>query len=994
MKNIIIAIFFAMATLGAFFTPGFAAQKNQTTISYVTINGAQSYDIEIMLDKSNVLLGIKQFADILGVPVQSNHSTKEITFTVKENSIKVTKEDIFINGKKINAQQNIYLKAGMMDEVRDEIFSSEKTLSEIFGVQILTDKNDLSAKIITDEKIITNIEDMKVEQKEELPYKAYTDIVVPNPKKKITFDTLEFNNSLMTDGAKQIYQNSQTSNYMFNNNSQFSLKGSAYGGAYSLDFNTSNYAQKMFSFGGLSFKYKNKFNGVDYELGKVTGFKDDNYSIGTMLLGAQLYDYDPTEANYRSIEGTVEQTSVVNLYVDDKFHSTLSTYKGIYSLRDVYLNCNPRKIMLEELKADGTKSEILTKDYPKYDGFLLEKQKRTSMFAGVSGFNDRLFAQNGYIYQMKTKKFVVGAQREYGISDKLFYDSKFVYDKILSMDDSSIWGQNYYNNNSILSMGTYRNPNSLEGFTMINSLDYFVNDNWKLGLVGAISSSTDKALSYQEQNPIGYSLALNSQYKKDKFTLDTSIYNQSPNFYLAGSESGFISDRLGAKISGTYRWSNFSLTGSYNKYFSNLDNKYGAGVTGFDEVSLGLYGRIPKVAQVRLSGNLRQGQNSIGKMLNYYYDLNVSRNFGSKLNVEAGVQASNYQTQYTDASKTGFNSLFSTIYTKANIQMPKNAGTLTLGHDIVSIKNNDIANDYRMMNFGYTFPEFKRFILSCGLGFKYEGAEKGLNYRFGLGYRLKSGTVMSLNYQYNQNAGYLIDNMYIPTSARHSINFTYNDTYAVMPNGLKSIGYTDATKGFVDIVTYLDKNKNSKYDEVEDVLVENVPIKTTWSNDDIYTKKRGSVESIDKGVYKIGLDSEKLMATLSSPKGSKENQLIVVNPKQTTKVEFPLISSVGNITGKLKLIDDFGRNLKIEDFIVVLNDESGLEAAYSTVDKDGNYYFSGIAPGNYIAKLDQSFIDNNNLQAFENKGEKKVEIPYVYKEFVDIKNDDLIYKSW
>ena len=51
--------------------------------------------------------------------------------------------------------------------------------------------------------------------------------------------------------------------------------------------------------------------------------------------------------------------------------------------------------------------------------------------------------------------------------------------------------------------------------------------------------------------------------------------------------------------------------------------------------------------------------------------------------------------------------------------------------------------------------------------------------------------------------------------------------------------------------------------------------------------------------------------------------MIRVESRKTTKVEIPLISCIGNIKGKLKIIDDFGRTMNIEHFIIVINNEEG-----------------------------------------------------------------------
>ena len=123
-------------------------------------------------------------------------------------------------------------------------------------------------------------------------------------------------------------------------------------------------------------------------------------------------------------------------------------------------------------------------------------------------------------------------------------------------------------------------------------------------------------------------------------------------------------------------------------------------------------------------------------------------------------------------------------------------------------------------------------------------------------------------------------------------------------------------------------------------------------------------------------------------------KFIYVEPMKTTRVEFPLKSTVGNISGKLNIKDEFDRKMIITDFIVSLYDLEGNEIAYSTVDQFGNYYFSGIAPGKYKISLDHNFINDYNLIPDIEKGEITIDIPYIYKEFVELKNQDLVYMCY
>lgn len=988
LNKLLIVLFFLCWN---FFVSSQETFASQTTVTVANVNNQEWYDIEIMQCGENILIPVKQIADILEIPLKINHSTKELTY----KDFTISKNTVFQNKQKLSYAK--YLQKGMMEEVKDEIFCEASVLTKVFDTKIQIDKKDLSIFILSDRGLPQEKQDF--EKKKESPFRTYSDIKRPEEKPDFTLDTIQFDNSMMSDSAALIYKTVTNKTSMFNNSGRLKLKGNLCKGAWEADLAGNNYKGELFSFSGMNFKYSKKFGKKYYEFGKVSGFNNDDYQLGTQILGIQAYNFDPKTRILQDLDGEVAKTSLVNVYLNDELQTTLNTYDGHYSLKNVLFDKNKiQKLELKELKEDKTEESILTKTFPKYqnEGFTLEKnEQKYSGYAGISGFNDRLFANNGYLYQMNTKKFTAGFRQEYGLKEGFMSDTKILYDRILSIPQENIWAQNYYNNNSLLTMGTFKNPNTLEGATICNTLNYRLNDNWKLKSNFALSASKDRLQPME--NLFGYSVSLDSIYSKKDLQLDFGLYNQSPDFYLASSQFGFISDRLGARIGGNYHYKDWNTSFRYNKYFSNTQKKYDSGLINFDELNFNLSGRIKNIALMRYNFSGRRGENNLGENLSYYHDFNLSKYFSKGILLELGRQQSVYSNKFyeIDLSQNNFSSDYNTNYVKAGFNLPKNKGYLELAHEQVDCDLSSVKNNYNIMKINYTFPEMKRFLLSLGAGYKYQGNDNGLNYNATLGYRTKSGMIVSLGYRYETNGGYMFDNMYIPTSQRHSINFTINDTFALMPSGLKSIGQTEDTKGFIEVVAYLDKNNNGIYDK-GDIGVKNVPIKLSFQDDIVYTDRHGKipVATAEKGVYMINVEMEKLDGNLSIKRGEKQRQMVLIQPKQQTQVAFKMTSSVGNIRGNLKIVDDFGRIKPVKDFIVVLNDETGKEIAYSTVDKNGDYYFSGIEPGKYNISLDENFIREYNLTTFEDKGVLKVEIPYVYKEFIDLENMNLVYKSF
>ena len=299
-----------------------------------------------------------------------------------------------------------------------------------------------------------------------------------------------------------------------------------------------------------------------------------------------------------------------------------------------------------------------------------------------------------------------------------------------------------------------------------------------------------------------------------------------------------------------------------------------------------------------------------------------------------------------------------------------------------------------MFRFGYTFPAWKRLTLGIGWGFRYHG-RGGNDINVSLGYRAKSGQMMTVGYQYSENGGYFIDNMFMPTTNRHSVNFIFNDAYQLFQNGLKSIGNENDDKGIFDAIVYIDTNKNGKYDKKIDIPVKDIPVHTGWSTGVEYTNKSGKLTSasLPSGVYKIGLDMDTLPITVAPLTNDLISKTVKIENGLVTRLEFPLVSTVGSVSGVLKITDDFERKLKITDFIVVIVDEEGNEVNYSTVTSSGEFYISGLAPGKYTLKLDDSYINAYGLEKLQNVSERTIFIPYDYENPTDVMNQNLEYKT-
>lgn len=1004
-KNLILAFAGMLCAL-----PVFALDS---TVSYINVNNRAYQDVEIAItEKAEILLPFKQLADLFNIQYTANRVDKHISFKTwdgKEGMI--TQQGVFVQDAPVSKRKTEFIQQGIMDGVFNEAYITADAASKIFGAKFETNYEDLTLSAQVDRDIpLLHTNNAVAEDKGP---KAYQDVVAPKKAGKITLNTIGLRSNLLSDSLTVKGQGYRTLNDTFSGSTQASINGNIYGGKYRIEATEYHYRSDAFMFGGITGAYKNSIKDKEtgkeklwYELGKVKGRTDVDASIGTNIFGAQIWNYDYEKERPEKINGYVKPTSLVRLTVNDLEPVTLSTYAGYYTLKDVQLPNPVKSIKLEEVNEDGSVEIIREERYSIYGDKPFEKEHRGSAYAGVWGYQNRFFREGGNIYRGNNKKVTAGIDYQYGIKDNITFESRVTGDKLYEKNGTSIVYR-VPTNDTLLVSGTQKSVNYLEGATALNSVEW-VNPKNK-NIKGRLTAGASVAHDIREEHThAGYIVKAAGEYEKDLEKYQRGIFKPkraagrlelfqtSPDFYIASSDSTSKNDRTGGKVSGNISFNSTNAGGSYSRYYSNMNHRYRGGTIKFDEASINASTKIPKVANLRFNSYYRRGENELGRNKNYFYDANASRDIARWARVQAGRRESLYDTEYDTPNSLdrNYHSKYTDNYAQLDVPIPGNHGRFTLGHNIVRYNTATYKNGYNMFRFGYTFPTWKRLTLGLGYGFRYSG-QGGNDFNVNIGYRAKSGQTMSVGYQYSENGGYFIDNMFTPTTNRHSINFVFNDAFQIFHNGLKSVGDEDLNKGLFEAIAFVDVNKNGKYDKKIDVPIQNVPLITSWTGETSVTNKRGRVysSSLEQGIYTVSIDMNQLPITVAPFTNDLINKKVKIDGGQTTQLEIPLISTVGSVSGTLKIFDDFQRDLKITDFVVVILDENGEEVNYSTVDSTGVFYISGLAPGKYTLKLDEKFIDAYGLEMLPEKSEISISIPYDYKTPVDFTEQNLEYKT-
>ena len=629
-KNLIILMLIACLA-----KPALAA--NDSTISYVSINDKVYYDIELMItDKAEILVPFKQLADLFEVKYVANRVDKHIQFKTYDGQDGVINQNgVFINDKTIQKRAPIFLIQGIMDNVFNEAFIQASTAEMIFGTKLDTDYSTITISANTSR----DIQALKADgdYADNNGPKAYKDIVIPKPNRTISLNRIGVRSNMINTDMKTKWQHYSTTSDHYSGSTQVSLGGEAFGGKYRVESTAYHYDSNSFLFGGVSATYLNNFiNKKDgkryfYELGKVRGRTDIDAKIGTNIFGAQIWNYDYQKTPVNKLNGYVKPTSLVRVTINDNEPVTLNTYAGYYSLSEMKISGAVEKVKIEEINEDGTVEVIKEERYSLYgDDRPFEKEGRGLAYAGVWGYQNRLFRDGSDIYYGNNKKVTAGGYYQYGVKDNVTFETKLAADKIYEKTSSKVM-HHIPTNDALLVTGTQKNVNYQEGITSLNSIDYVSKKDPNLKLRGTAGASVahdirerDTHAGYMVKGTADYSKNLSKyawKFIKPKMaTVRTEAFHSSPDWYIASSDSTSKNDRTGGRAQGALSFNSTSVSGGYNKYYSNINHRYEGGTINFDEYNIAASSRIPKVGIARFNMFHRRGSNDLGRNKNYNYD--------------------------------------------------------------------------------------------------------------------------------------------------------------------------------------------------------------------------------------------------------------------------------------------------------------------------------------------------------------------------------------
>lgn len=616
--------------------------------------------------------------------------------------------------------------------------------------------------------------------------------------------------------------------------------------------------------------------------------------------------------------------------------------------------------------------------------------KNYTLYAGTTDYNAYMFRD--YKTAM-TKKIVLGASYTNKVNEKLSYTLSAIHDNIMGNAAQYDYYQQMLTNISpaMLSFSSYKNMNNVSGDTIFLNGTYKYNNSLLFEPSLGLSNAQDHSPSAVSLNGVGLGASIKTSFNKNKIDIWDKLYYYSPDFYFAGSTafgsgSSMMNDRIG--IQNGFKYSNkiFSLNARAENYVADLEHKLNVGNLLINDYNLS--GRVSLIPKMPIDYSLfkRTSENNNGTFDILNGSIFCSRQIAKNLNGDI-----NFNFFNTNLSN---NSSKNTSLTKRNIIgvsyiMPKRLGTLRLEHEMTGSESNSKEINTSRIRVGYNFPSFKRFSPSLNVGLPYSGNVKGLDYNLSLAYRVDQGREIRASYYFNRQMGYMFDNIYIPSTSRSTFLINFTDNMSLY-GGMKSLTQSTDDFGFIKVCTFSDKNGNGKFDK-DEKRTPNMALRIQNIQAEVKTDKSGTYTSpaLKEGKYEVSLNKEEVPSFYNTDI-ENENFCTTVEKNRVTNVYIPLISTPGNIYGKVKITDELGSEIKIEDIVVTACDEAGNEVAYTNVDEDMNFNITNLKPGKYSIKIDKEFQDAYCLGS---KDEMSVEIPHISDESYVVDKLILNYKQ-
>lgn len=972
----------------------------EPSVSSLKINNKLSYDFEVITWPNGIVsVPIKTFAELLDVPVFVNHVDNSLSFTqpgtnnqvnidVKNSKVMLGSQQIDVRNPKI-----IYRKEGFL--INDDVYIPEQLAQYLLDVKtnFLTEKFTMNVET---SRILKAIVEMDSES--DTPNKVYeeqfTNVNSAEKENKV-FKVKRIDYSLGSTMNKSNSSDLSTSEQ--NTNLSIGSSGNFLGGHYTLGTN-SFYNKDGLGIGGYTASLD--YIGTQHELslGSNEIRLSDLAIPGANIVGAKfgtLGASNNSSAVPRIISGRADDNTYVELFVNDIYTDKQTIENGRFDFDSLnYPSGSFIKIRVEQVNQDNTRKTVYEHEFSQDKDLLAPGQNEYLAFSGI---DNSITNQNIKLFSKKTQdssylpiKYMSGFKFKRGLTKKLTVGSNFANNFNLTEPTK------FFAQNTTDSVRTFRQSELTTGSVATVSANYAPIANLMISTETGFSSASSK--SKYETNGNDFGSVVSFDYDPKQYKLTGKVFNYGSNFYSGGYSD--TTDKRGIELGGNWNVDKVNISGNILKYNSNLDNLFNGGLSDISSYNLSASGPINDKSTLRMGIRSASAKNSLVYNGQTDLSLTLNSNLSEKVNFMVDfIKSKNRNEQNDNQSKSGT----STNRLNANLDIDAGkVGVFRLSHEIMTLTPEERmylsseSSDYTKLPISKSVyvkldrsnKPFKHFTASPNFGYRYNGDNKGVLFGLGLGYELRAGRQLMMNYSYNSLFARYNNSNFISGNSSHTLSLNLVDSLNFGETaGLSSALDRDSfnpENGIIKGCVFLDLNQNGVKDAGEEgVAGIDVTVKNMYT---VTTDKKGNYVAprLFQAIHAIGVDKDNL-AFIYSPVGND----VAVNVKRgrVYVANLGVIVIPGSVSGK---VDVKIPDKSCSDVIILLLDKDNKEVKYTTTDSSGSYYIGAIPPGEYKVIVDKNYLDYNGLQVGGKQQEYAVSIPLIIDDFVEI--NDINFK--
>ncbi|WP_373533035.1 hypothetical protein [Vampirovibrio sp.] len=980
----------------------------QPGIVTLAVSPSVSVDMEIIQwPDGGFSLPVKAFCALFGIEVQQQSDEHRIFFidSQRQKTVEINWEQQKITVGEQTVPVGLHpvtrSQAGLL--IEDDVYLDQTAFQAVFGAGLTLDRETGTLSLTTDRPLkISGLEDTG------LPRTAQDANIrlISNPEISQPLVDKIYIQHATNYGFQESLQpiNARIQSTRFNalvDTSLVGVSGSLLGLNYHLKPSITRFNDKA-TLQNIDWSIIRQLKGKAISLGSTEAGLSPLVSPSLNVWGLKFASQNAQSsflsppANYE-FAGSAKTGNQVSVMLNQRTVQTVTAQNGAYEFEPVYLQGQSiNDIQIVEKDPQNQETVLRTEKISNFSNLLPKGTVGYSTFLGRAPlqFYPLIPDQKTPLLMPQTEKWLAGGRLFYGAGHRLTVGLSAAADQTFGRP------RTYFNNLDPLAVdltgfSSYqRDANFFSGQNAALSLRYQLADRWLVSSDLGVSQYRLKAGSRLpiEDSAMGKAAQIHLERQSNRLSWYLDAFRYDPEYYTPAVSlyGNNLFDKQGLKggITGMIQT---VLPISYNLYWShyqtNLQKLIPGGIINASHWGGTINSQLSEKNALTLGFSLIDGDNRQREFLQRSLDVNY-RTQSLPWGLQGDVRAAHYftNTVFLPSPTLGTNL---TAFDYEN-----NSLDTALDIPLNLLRTNHIRLAHRWSNF-VDFGSVQGYFKMRGVFFEpfaqlSYGNKPQIQNQVGLrlGYQFKSGAKISVAYaklssSFQGPAAVGATRSQIKTD---QVYFDFTDVFGLVANHLQSLGPHGEGQGILTGKVFADTQANGTLDPLEpgikntQLRIDNQRVITTSANGDF------ALAGLSRGYHTIEILPETLPLTINAENPTYK---VKVQEGKTHRLNIPLATEGGRLSGHLELVDGQGQAVSPENMVLVLTNQSGESVKYTSVDAQGNYQFSNVSAGVYAVNLEPKTLASGRYKTLDGPSGIDLPVSSNYQESVEVKNLNL-----